>query len=112
MAKIDNNPKEPDPFDKADSPAAIMAYVFSKAGEDGLRALLDQIETDKESLERDATELDAIGLLDVAAIVKEAAKVAAIPTNPHPEGSANGRNWDRRHRGIFRGYQITEETAQ
>jgi hypothetical protein len=102
--KIDNAPREPDPFDKADSPSAIMAYVFSKAGKEGLIAILSQIETDRETLERDAAELDAVGLPEVAAIVMEAA-ANALPANvmhcPYSEDDVhNYQSWQsyqRRH---------------
>jgi hypothetical protein len=102
MAKIDNTPKEPDPFDKADSPSAIMAYVFSKMGKDGLIALFSQVETDKESLERDAAELDAVGLPEVAAIVLEAA-ANTLPANilhcPYAEYDLhNYQNWQASYR--------------
>lgn len=102
MAKIDTTPNEPDAFEKADSPAAIMAYVFSKAGEEGLRALLADVETDKESLKRDAAELDAVGLPDVATIVLEAA-ANALPANvmhcPYAEDDLhNYQNWQASHR--------------
>lgn len=95
MAKIDNTTKEPDPFEKADSPSAILAYVFSKAGEEGLRELLTHIETDKESLERDAAELDAVGLPDVAAIVMEAAAGALPASVMHcPYAETDTRNYE------------------
>jgi hypothetical protein len=101
MAKIDNTPKEPDPFDKADSPSAIMAYVFSKMGKDGLKALLSQVEADKDSLERDAAELDAVGLAEVAAIVLEAA-ASALPASvmhcPYAEDDLhNFQSWQASH---------------
>jgi hypothetical protein len=101
-----------DVFKDADSVSAVLAFVYTTAGDEALRDLLTTIEADRESLKRYAGELAAIGLPAVADIVGKAAKDARSPISPHPEGSANGRDWDRRHRGIFRGYQITEDTAE
>ncbi len=79
---------EPNPFDKACSCGAIYNAVYQEAGADCLRGLLDGLlagnfedideKPCKESLERDAEELSAIGLQEVAAIVAEAAE-KAIP---------------------------------
>jgi hypothetical protein len=111
--KIDSDP-EPDLFDKADSSAAIMAYIHATMGEDGLKALFNLTDKktllyliDRESLERDAAELGAVGLPDVAAIVREAAQMpGAEPRDyssprdekllicPFPEtDQTNWRNW-------------------
>jgi hypothetical protein len=93
------------PFKDADSVSATMAYVHAKMGKDGLKALLSQVETDKETLERDAAELDAVGLPDVATIVMEAA-ANALPANilhcPYAEDDLhNYQSWQasyqRRH---------------
>lgn len=99
--KIEPQAPEPDPFAHANSPSAIMAYVFSKMGKDGLKALLSQAETDKESLERDAAELDAVGLPEVAAIVLEAA-AGALPVHvmhcPYAETDThNYDSWQASH---------------
>lgn len=99
-----------DIFKYADSVSAILAFVYTTAGDEALRDLLTTIDADQESLKRYARELAAIGLPVVADIVRKAAKDAPSPINPHPEGSANGRDWARRNRGIFRGFQITEDT--
>src|SRR6185312_8871278 len=101
MAKSETSPQEPNPFDKADSPSAIMAYVHAKMGANGLRALLAEITADRESLERDGAELDAVGLPDVAAIVMEAA-ASALPDNvlhcPYAEtDSHNYGSWQASH---------------
>jgi hypothetical protein len=74
------------PFDGAVSCGAIYAAVYQECGADGLRYMLDgmlagsfnDIEgqpftVSRESLERDAEELRAIGLPHVAALVMEAA---------------------------------------
>jgi hypothetical protein len=91
------NEDELGPFKNADSVAAIMAYVHAKMGKDSLKAFLSQVETDKESLERDAAKLDAVGLPEVAAIVLEAA-ANALPANillcPYAEtDSHNYEGW-------------------
>src|SRR4051794_1358459 len=43
--------EDADPFDTADSSAAILAFTFNQFGGDGLRELLALIDTDRESLE-------------------------------------------------------------
>jgi len=72
-----------------------MAYVFSKMGKNGLKALLSQVETDKESLERDAAELDDVGLPDVATIVMKAA-ASALPAHVMhcPYAETDTRNYE------------------
>src|SRR3954470_20657626 len=66
--------EDPNPFDAADSAAAIEGYVFSEYGEDGLRELLSTVDSDQESLMRDSLELEQIGLSKPAAIVAEFAR--------------------------------------
>jgi hypothetical protein len=61
------------PFKDADLVSATMAYVHAKMGANGLRALLAEITTDRESLQRDANELAEVGLPEVGAIVLQAA---------------------------------------
>jgi hypothetical protein len=85
------------PFDDFEGGADIMAYIHRQYGDEGLRDLLAEIEADRESLERDAAELQAIGLPEVAAIVAEIAANTPEPTCPFPEGTANARDWLRRH---------------
>jgi hypothetical protein len=89
MTMIDDGP---DPFEGACSCGAIFAVVYAELGPDSLRELLDGLLAgkkypemdeeptipDKESLEKDAGELRAIGLPQVAAIVSEAA-ARAVP---------------------------------
>jgi single-stranded DNA-specific DHH superfamily exonuclease len=67
--------QEDDPFESFDSAASIMAFYHLHFGEEGLRELLAMMGAvaDREYLEREARELAAIGLADVAAIVSEAA---------------------------------------
>jgi hypothetical protein len=90
------------PFKEADSTSAIMAYVHAKLGEKGLRALLTEITADRESLQRDATELVEVGLPEVAAIVAEAA-ASALPAHlkhcPYAETDiANYESWQANRR--------------
>ena len=99
-----------DDFDGFDSSAGVLAFVYSENGAEGLRALLALSACDQESLLRDVQELTEVGLPDVAAIVAEVATNTPPKQNPHPEDTADGRDWDRRHRGVFKGYRITEDT--
>jgi hypothetical protein len=88
--------EDPNPFDSFDSAASIMAFCRLHFGEDGLRGLLALIEADHESLERDAQELEAIGLPKVAAIVSEAAVQAPseLERCPYsPEDRCNYQSW-------------------
>jgi hypothetical protein len=66
-----------------------------------------------EGLERDALDLHSLGLNAAASIVEEVAKDApsgeACPFDEAID-PANARDWDRRHRGVFKGYRITEDT--
>src|SRR2546423_767754 len=66
--------EDADPFDTADSSAAILAFIHAEYGADGLKELLSLIDSDRESLERDAAELNGVGLAKPAQIVSEAAK--------------------------------------
>jgi hypothetical protein len=86
-----------------------MAYVYSEDGAEGLRALLALLATDQESLLRDVQELTEVGLPDVADIVMEAAASAPPKQNPHPEGTADWRDWNRRHKQDFTGYLLDDE---
>jgi len=105
MAKSETSPQEPNPFDKADSPSAIMAYVHAKMGANGLRALLAEITADREALQRDANELAEVGLPGVAAIVTEAA-ANALPAHvmhcPYAETDIhNFQSWQASHQRKF-----------
>jgi hypothetical protein len=66
--------KQDDDLDGFDSTAGILAYIYSKEGAEGLRQLLEMAPSDRESLERDAEELKAVGLPEVTAIVLEFAE--------------------------------------
>jgi len=104
---------EPGVFGEFDSIAAIMGFIHHTSGDEGLAEMLATIdEPDRESFERYAGELEKVGLTRAAELVREAAKGASVPTNPHPEGSANARDWDRRNRRVFKGFQITDDTAE
>ena len=93
--------EDADLFDTADSAAAIEAYIFSEYGADGLKELLCLVDTDRESLERDALELEQVGLSKPAAIVAEFAKQSppAIERwNPYRESDcANYFSWREGH---------------
>lgn len=86
-----------DDLDGFDSSAGVMAYVYSKEGAEGLRALLATLGAMRETLERDAAELQQVGLPDVAQIVLEAASDAppeAIALCPYdPEDRCNYQSW-------------------
>jgi hypothetical protein len=86
-----------DMFASADTSAAILAFVFSEYGADGLKELLSLVEIDRESLERDAAELTAVDLPRPAEIVAEHAKQSqpAIELwNPYSEDDyANHSAW-------------------
>jgi hypothetical protein len=53
---------EPNPFENFESAAAIEAYIHKQSGATGLRELLAVVSADKESLERDASEIAEAGL--------------------------------------------------
>jgi hypothetical protein len=101
-------PQDQDGLDGFDSPAGVMAYIYSKEGAEGLRQLLEMAPSDRESLERDAEELKAVGLPDVAAIVAEFAVGLPPEANPFdPEtDAANWRDWNRRVHGNFEGFRL------
>jgi len=99
-----------DPFNDMDDSAAVMAYIHQKHGNAALAELLAMGDYNQESLIGDSELLTAMGLEDCAAIVAELAAETPRAGNPHPEGSANGRDWDRRHRGIFNGYLKNDDT--
>lgn len=88
---------EQDDFGGFDTSAGVMAFIHQKCGDDGLRQLLAEIGPDRDSLLKDAAELEAIGLFAVASIVAEIAANTPEPTCPFPEGSANFRDWQRRY---------------
>jgi len=73
--------EDADLFDTADSAAAIQAFVYAEYGADGLKELLSLVEIDRESLERDAAELSAVGLPLPAEIVREHAALAPSARN-------------------------------
>ena len=100
-------PQEDD-FDGFDSSAGIMAFVYSEDGAEGLQTLLALSASDQESLLRDVQELSEVGLPDVAAIVAEAADDAPTQSNPHPDGTANARDWNRRHKQDFTGFYLDD----
>ena len=109
-----NEPQKQDnDFDGFDSTAGVMAFVYSKEGSEGLRALLTLLAADRESLLRDADELAVVGLPHVSDIVTEAAESAPKDYGkcPHSEvdDPANWRNWHRRHSGVFEGYYLDDE---
>jgi hypothetical protein len=89
--------EDADLFDSADSAAAIEAYVFSEYGADGLKELLRLVDADRESLERDAAELNAVDLPRPAEIVRQFAKrspAAIEKRNPYSEDDyANHSSW-------------------
>jgi hypothetical protein len=96
--------EDANPFEAFDDVAAVLAFCHATFGEVGLRELLAMVEADQESLLRDVQELNEIGLRDAAAIVSEAADSAPIKQNPHPEGTANWKDWNRRHHQDFTGF--------
>jgi hypothetical protein len=67
--------------------------------------------SDRESLERDAEELKAVGLPDVAAIVAEFAVGLPPEANPFdPEtDAANWRDWNRRTHNDFTGFMLDDD---
>src|SRR5215212_8446632 len=91
--------EDADLFDTADSAAAIEAYVFSEFGADGLKELLSLVEIDRESLERDAAELSAVGLPKPAEIVRDYAVLAPSARNSgartRPRTGATGNHGGR-----------------
>jgi len=93
------------PFDTFDDVAAIYPFVHATFGEAGLRELLAMVEADQESLLRDVQELIEVGLPDVATVVSEATDNAPTKQNPHPEGSANWKDWQRRQYQDFTGFR-------
>jgi hypothetical protein len=124
----------PDPFEGLPF-AATLAYWFQEFGEAFLRELLAQLANpsqefideavrelnlddvdreclektsiSREELERWGEELAEMDLPHIADIVLEAA--ASIPlSNPHREGTAAWRVWNRRHRGSFEGYLLND----
>lgn len=106
---------EPDVFGEFDSIAAVMGFIFHTSGDEGLVELLATNEDpDQPSLQRYAEELDKVGLARAAELVRDAAAnvLAAGSECPFPEGTARWRDWMRRNRRIFNGYQITEDTEE
>ena len=104
---------EPDVFGEFDSIAAVMGFIHHTGGDDGLLELLATIdEPDRDSLKRYAGELDKVGLTRAAEIVRDAAAniLEAGSECPFQEGTARWRDWMRRERGVFIGYQVTEDS--
>lgn len=107
--------REPDLFGDFDSIAAVMGFIHHTNGDEGLVELLATIEDpDRESLELYADELDKVGLARAAELVREHAAniLEAGSACPFQEGTTRWRDWMRRNRRIFRGYQITEDTEK
>jgi hypothetical protein len=106
---------EPDVFGEFDSIAAVMGFIHHTNGDEGLVELLATIEDpDRESLERYAEELDKVGLARAAELVREhAANILGAGSEcPFQEGTTRCRDWMRRNRRIFKGFQITEDTEE
>jgi hypothetical protein len=82
-------------FDAFETAAEIMAFVFHKTGEDGLRQCLSKGKSHREFLEDTAYELEAVGLPKAAAIVAEFAAISPSEADgcPHEEGTANYKSW-------------------
>jgi hypothetical protein len=117
------------PFDGAVSCRAIYAAVYQECGADGLRYMLDgmlagsfnDIEgqpftVSRESLERDAEELRAIGLPHVAALVMEAAG-KAVPARIldcpfDPADTYNFNAWYRGRSALTRRVHRSTATVQ
>jgi hypothetical protein len=97
-----------DDMDGFDSSAGVMAYIYSKEGAEALRALLALMAAEREMLERDAKELIEVGLPAVADIVLEAAANTPPKQNPHPEETADWRDWNRRHHQDFTGFLASQ----
>jgi hypothetical protein len=97
--------EDANPFEAFEDAAAIFAFCHATFGEAGLRELLAIVEADQDSLLRDAQELIEVGLPDVAAIVSEAADSAPTKQSPYPEGTANWKDWNRRHPQDFAGFR-------
>jgi hypothetical protein len=89
-----------DPFNDMDDSAAVMAYIHQKHGKAALAELLAMGDYSQESLIGDSELLTAMGLEECAAVVAKFAAETPPASNPHPDDSAKGRDWDRRHRGI------------
>jgi hypothetical protein len=69
---------ETNPFAVFSSAPALMAYVYRRLGGEMLKRVLAEIpEADSEWLSMQADQLKELGLKDVAAIVAEAASLAA-----------------------------------
>jgi hypothetical protein len=83
------------PFSAFTDSAAIMAFVHATHGEIALKKLLEAIDTDRETLSRDAEVLAALGLLKASDIVTAAADTA-LPERellcPYDESDRN--NYD------------------
>ena len=89
------------PFDAFDDVAAVLAFCHASFGETGLRELLAMVESDQESLLRDAAELAEMGLLKASDIVAKAADTAlpaSILLCPYSETDTNNyKCWQRAH---------------
>jgi hypothetical protein len=92
---------EADPFDVFQTTDEVMAWVYRETGAEGLREYLQMMVLEPQAtpsiLLKAAAELEAAGLMKAAAMVTEAVATIPEPECPFPEGSANGRDWLRRH---------------
>ena len=90
---------EPDLFEGFQTAASILAFVHLEFGADGLKELLSLVEIDRDSLERDAAELSAVGLPKPAEIVREHAALAPTARNSgartRPRTGATGNHGGR-----------------
>ena len=87
------------PFAAFDTTADIYAFTYSEHGPDALRELLATVDCDRESLLRDAAELNSLGLNQAADIVKEASE-DPLPASelycPYgPDDVYNHESWQR-----------------
>jgi hypothetical protein len=94
------------PFDAFDDCSSMFAFIHFTYGEAGLAELLEAMGSDQESFERYASELEAVGLPNVAAIVLEYAadalpeRVLRCPYSPNDR--ANYECWQASYdRGLL-----------
>ena len=100
-------------FDDFNSVAPILAFCHLHYGADPVRELLAKLRLDREYLEHEARELEAIGLPDVAALVWEAATLAGseIEHCPYaPEDHRNYQAWMNRRQRLAES-PLSERTA-
>ena len=108
---------EPDLFEGFDSSASILVFVHHVHGEQGLRQVLATViaeGADGDYLERQSTELERVGLIRAAELVRQhAANILGAGLEcPFQEGTTRCRDWMRRNRRIFKEYQLTEDSAE